>query len=110
MRSYLTSGVHSLDLIGGPAWTAGSQFVKSSDSVGIPLTLDEARHLEPRGRKGEGEKGEGEGGREGVEEGGNINMKQSPDHKDQIQPHSGQLSHLSSGMGSPQGSHLSVPR
>lgn len=49
MWSYLTSGVHSLDLIGGPAWTAGSQFVKSSDSIGIPLTLDEARHLEPGG-------------------------------------------------------------
>lgn len=72
MWSYLTSGVYSLDLIGGPAWTAGSQFVKSSDSVGIPLTLDEARHLEPRGR-----------------EGGNIKVKQSPDHKDQIQLYSG---------------------
>lgn len=44
--SWPTSGVNSLDLIGGPAWSASTQPVESSDSIGVPLTLDQAGHLE----------------------------------------------------------------
>lgn len=42
-----TLSIHSLDLISSPARSAGSQLVKSSDSVGVPLALDQAGNLEP---------------------------------------------------------------
>lgn len=43
----LTFCIHSLNLISGPAGSTGSQFVECSDSVGVPLALNQAGHLEP---------------------------------------------------------------
>lgn len=47
MTSQPTSGINSLDVISGPAWSACSQFVESFDSIGIPLTFNQTSHLKP---------------------------------------------------------------
>lgn len=40
-----TFGINSLDLVGGLAGPAGSESVQGSDSVGVPLALNQTRHL-----------------------------------------------------------------
>lgn len=41
-----TFGINRLDLVGGLAGLACTESVQGSDSVGVPLALDQTRHLE----------------------------------------------------------------
>ena len=44
--STFTFGINSLDLVGGLAGPTGSESVQGSDSVGVPLALEQTRHLD----------------------------------------------------------------